>query len=125
MEADETRRRALDNFTGFTGAHRGAQTLVAVVPGEGLAADASGIAYAERFSRTRRIAPVHPQQATSRVAGSSEGVGGTLRATTGAAATTTASGHAMRQPISDHEEQPISGLLLGHRVSARDMINSP
>lgn len=53
VATDEARRRALRDFTGFTGLHRGAETLVVSVPAGGWASGGSESAYAERFSRTR------------------------------------------------------------------------
>ena len=60
MQADEARLRALLDFTGFTGVHRGADTLIAAVPSTGWADGSSDLAYAERLSRLRAAAyPLH------------------------------------------------------------------
>lgn len=61
IEADEARRKALADYTRFTGIHRGAQTLEVTAPTGGWASDASEIAYADRYSR-REAAIVSSQE---------------------------------------------------------------
>lgn len=96
MEADEARRRALANFTGFTGVHRGAETLVTAVPAGGWADGLSDLAYADRFSRSR--AAVYSLQGVG-------GGGGLGPAGDGAAGEGT------------------SGVLLRHIVPAKDVVH--
>lgn len=65
VEADEDRRRGLADFTGFTGLHRGAETLVTTMPPAGWAGGggAAEIAYAERLSESRpRVVLLQQQQ---------------------------------------------------------------
>lgn len=55
VEDDEKRRRELADFTGFTGLHRGAETLVAAMPAGGWVDNTSDMPYAEHLSKTRAV----------------------------------------------------------------------
>lgn len=98
VATDEARRRALRDFTGFTGAHHGAETLVAAVPAGGWASGASELAYAERFSRTREA--VRPLQ------------WGDLKSGVTVAARSSLEGRVHHQG---------AGILLGYEVSGDDI----
>ncbi|CAM9590255.1 unnamed protein product [Ectocarpus fasciculatus] len=116
VETDDIRRRALADFTGFTGLHRGAETLVAAVPAAGWAdggnAIASEIAYAERLSKSR-IEVDSLQQHVRMGRGATGGIGG---AGAGVAARSAGGGEA-KQP-----NAAASGLMLRHLVPAKDVI---
>ncbi|CBJ26015.1 hypothetical protein Esi_0018_0095 [Ectocarpus siliculosus] len=116
VETDDIRRRALANFTGFTGLHRGAETLVAVVPAAGWAdggnAIASEIAYAERLSRSR-IQVDSLQQHVRTGGGATRGIGGAGACV----AAGRAGGAGAKQPTA-----AASGLMLRHLVPAKDVI---
>lgn len=60
MKADEIRRRNLPDLTGFTGVHRGAETVVVAVPSGGWARGMPELPYADRLSRAREV--VYPLQ---------------------------------------------------------------
>lgn len=55
MRADVKRRRNLSDLTGFTGVHRGAETVVVAVPSGGWARGMSELPYADRLSRARVV----------------------------------------------------------------------
>lgn len=123
MEADEARRRALADFTGFTGLHRGAETLVASVPSAGWArgGGATEIAYAERLSASRiRVDPLQHQRRGKKggVPGEGHRRGEIVVAAGGVDAVhpTNAAGAAIDADLS------ASGLMLRHRVPAKDVI---
>ncbi|CAM9232781.1 unnamed protein product [Ectocarpus sp. 12 AP-2014] len=116
VETDNIRRRALADFTGFTGLHRGAETLVAAVPAAGWAdggnAIASEIAYAERLSRSR-IQVDSLQQHVRTGGGATSGNGGAGACV----AAGKGGGVGAKQPTA-----AASGLMLRHLVPAKDVI---
>ncbi|CAM9218792.1 unnamed protein product [Scytosiphon promiscuus] len=122
VEADENRRRALVDFTGFTGLHRGAETLVTALPPAGWAngCSASEIAYAERLSQSRpTVASLQREQPAIRGAVDvADGIHG--EEAVGKA------GHVLHVPKEQKAATTavpaISGLMLRHVVPAQDVV---
>lgn len=95
VEEDEARRCNLDDFTAFTGKHRGAETLIVKMPSGGWAEGLSDLAYADHFSRKRAVVPsLHEVGASARLEGQQH-----------------------------NHERPV-GLLLGHEIPANDVVHS-
>lgn len=120
METDEAHRRALADFTRFTGLHRGAETLVVATPPAGWAEggnSASEVAHAERLSRSRaRVGLLQQEEIgreTENTAVGTNGLGFMEEAIGGAA---------KRAKAAARAATAASGLMLGHAVPAKDVI---
>lgn len=121
MAADEARRRALTDFTRFTGLHRGAETLVVAAPAAGWAEggnSASEVAHAERLSRSRaRVGLLQQEEDIGR---EKDNTGG---GTNGQGFMEDAIGSAAKQAkAAARAAAAASGLMLRHVVPTKDVI---
>lgn len=121
VDADEARRKALTDFTCFTGLHRGAETLVTAVPAAGWAesgSSATEVAYAERLSRQRVRPDALQRQRQHQPNSGGNRIGGGI----GEVATFAESGSLL---IGGTEVTIASEIMLGHVVPAKDVTFPP